>query len=412
MKKTFILLLCMAGVFFVSCERANVLTPGIWRATLITEHAAEIPFNFELVVSPTDTLIYIITGTDRYMVKDIRKDGDSLFIEMPLFSAKFALLIEDKMMSGQFIRSTYTMPVKMVPNDADRFKTVKGNLTQAAGRWLVTLKTSTGTRDIIGEFEEHSGIVTGSFLTPSGDYRFFEGTVDEQNKLMLSSFDGSFVRLFTADIRGDRLENVQLHSGNSVVEEGAGIKKPDAELPDAYAVTGLKKGYKTLGFSFPNQHGVPVSLKDERFKNKVVVLQISGSWCPNCLDESRFLMEIYRKYAPDVAMLCLAFERSTDFEEAKKEAMKLANTAGIEYDILITCQKTMAVQTALPELDNFKAFPTTIIVDKKGEVRQIHSGFSGPGTGIHYLNYVKEFEAFINTLLAERVKLYFIFRSV
>ena len=401
MKKNAIFTLLAALLILSSCGQKNVLTPGTWRAVLLTEHSVEIPFNFDLELSATDTIIYIITGSDRYKVTDIKMVGDSLFINMPLFSAKFALLLENGTLNGHFIRSSYTMPVSMVPHEPNRFKVEKGDINQAVGRWLVTLKTRSGTREIIGEFEENGGKVTGSFLTPTGDYRFFEGIVDQNNRLMLSSFDGSFVRLVTADIRGDRLENLKIYSGNSGLEEGSAIKKPDAELPDAYSVTGLKKGYKTLGFSFPNTNGIPVSLKDERFKNKVVVLQISGSWCPNCLDESRFLMEMNIKYAPKIEMICLAFERSADFEEAKREAMKLVHTAGITYDVLITAHNTSQVQTALPELENFKSFPTTIIVDKKGEVRQIHSGFSGPGTGIHYRNYVKEFEEFIGMLLAE-----------
>ena len=401
MKKFHLLTLLLAGLFFFSCGSKNHLTPGIWRAVLLTEQSVEIPFNFALELSPTDTLLYIITGADRYKVKDIKMVGDSLFIDLPLFSARFALLLENGRLNGNFIRSSYVMPVTMVPGEADRFKVAKGDISLAVGRWLVSLNTRNGIREIIGEFEEHDGKVTGSFLTPTGDYRFFEGTVSNENKLMISSFDGSFVRLFTADINGDRLDNVKMYSGNSGLEEGSAVKRPDVELPDAYAVTGLKKGYKTLGFSFPNLQGMPVSLGDERFKNKVVVLQISGSWCPNCLDESRFLMEMYHKYAPEVDMLCLAFERAADYEEAKTEALKLVETAAIEYDLLLSGYNTSGVQTALPELDNFKSFPTTIIVDKKGEVRQIHSGFSGPGTGIHYRNFVKEFEEFINKLLAE-----------
>ena len=401
MKKYFILTLLIANLLFSSCEQENTLTPGIWRAVLLTEHKVEIPFTFDLELSPADTLIHIITGEDRYKVTDISMVEDSMFINMPLFSAKFALKLDDGKLSGHFIRSAYSMPVEMVPGESNRFKVTQGDASLAAGRWLVSLNTRNGTRDIIGEFEAHQGKVTGSFLTPTGDYRFFEGTVDNHNQLMISSFDGSFVRLFTAQINGDRLENVKMYSGNNSLEEGTAVRNPTVELPDAYAVTGLKKGYKTLGFSFPNMKGEAVSLKDTRFKNKVVVLQISGSWCPNCLDESRFLMEMYRKYAPKIDMLCLAFERSSNFDEAKQEAMKLVSTAGIEYDVLITAHPTSAVQTALPELENFKSFPTTIIVDKKGEVRQIHSGFSGPGTGIHYKNFVKEFEEFIEKLFAE-----------
>ena len=401
MKKTSILTLFIAGILSLSCGEKNSLTTGIWRAVLLTDNSVEIPFNFDLKISGADTLIYIITGDDRYEVKDIRMAGDSMFINMPLFSSGFALLLENGELSGNFIRSTYTMPVRMVPKDADRFKVDVGNSAPAAGRWLITIDSRGGGREIIGEFEERSGMVTGSFLTPTGDYRFFEGTVDSENRLMLSSFDGSFIRLFTADINGDRLDNVKIYSGNRSLEEGSGVRKPDAELPDAYAVTGLKKGYTTLGFSFPNLRGEPVSLKDERFKNRVVVVQISGSWCPNCLDESRFLVEMYNKYASGMDVVCLSFERTTDFEEAKKEVTNLVNTVGITYDVLITGHNTSGVQNALPELDNFRSFPTTIIVDKRGAVRQIHSGFSGPGTGVHYRNFVREFEEFIGKLLAE-----------
>jgi len=393
-----ILSLFIGGIILCSCTPKNELTPGIWRAVLTTESTAEIPFNFDLKITPEDTLIYIITGSDRYEVKDIKMVGDSLFINMPLFSSGFALKLENRELTGNFIRTSYTMPVKAVPGDADRFKVTKGNSALAAGRWLVTL----GRSEIIGEFEESNGIITGSFLTPTGDYRFFEGVVDDKNTLMISSFDGSFVRLFQADIVGDKLENVKMYSGLKSVSEGFGISKPDAELPDAYSVTGLKKGYTSLGFSFPNLNGDPVSLKDEKFKDKIVVVQISGSWCPNCLDESRFLMEMKKKYSSNIEMLCLAFENVAEFEDAKREAMNLVNTAGITYEVLVTGYTSRNVAIALPELENFKSFPTTIVIDKKGVVRSIHSGFSGPGTGIHYKNFVKEFEELIEKLIAEK----------
>ena len=398
MRKLILSLFVVGGLILCSCTPKNKLTPGIWRAVLTTESSAEIPFNFDLKITPTDTLIYIITGSDRYEVKDIKMVEDSLFIQMPLFSSGFALKLENRELTGDFIRTSYKMPVKAVPGDADRFKVTKGNSALAAGRWLVTL----GRSEIIGEFEESNGIITGSFLTPTGDYRFFEGVVDDKNTLRISSFDGSFVRLFQADIVGDKLENVKMYSGYRSVSEGFGISKPDAELPDAYAVTGLKKGYTSLGFSFPNLNGDPVSLKDEKFKDKIVVVQISGSWCPNCLDESRFLMEMKKKYSSNIEMLCLAFENVAEFEAAKREAMDLVNTAGITYEVLVTGYTSRNVATALPELDNFKSFPTTIVVDKKGVVRSIHSGFSGPGTGIHYKNFVKEFEELIEKLIAEK----------
>jgi thiol-disulfide isomerase/thioredoxin len=292
------------------------------------------------------------------------------------------------------------MPVTAVPNTGWRF-TEKPQTPSfsAAGRWLVKL----GENEIIGEFAEANGKVTGSFLTPSGDYRFFEGLVTSENKLMLSCFDGGFVRLFTADmVSNDSLSNVKMYSGFKSLEEGTAVRKEDAQLPDAYAITGMKKGYKTLGFSFPNLDGKAVSLKDEQFKDEVVIIQISGSWCPNCLDESKFLTEIFEKYQPNLEVICLAFERPEEFEAAKAEAMKLVNVAKIPYEVLISGYTPSKIKEALPELENFKAFPTTIIIDKKGNVRKIHSGFSGPGTGVHYTNFVKEFDTFVEELIAEK----------
>jgi Peroxiredoxin len=397
MKKIFYFSLAV-GLCLSACTPKNELTPGMWRAVLGTESGTEIPFNFDLQISPADTLIYIITGADRYEVKDVKMVGDSLFVTMPLFSSRFALKLEKGELTGQFIRSSYTMPVKAVPGVSQRFTQPAGNADLAAGRWLVNL----GRSEIIGEFEAANGKVTGSFLTPTGDYRLFEGIVDANNVLWLSCFDGGFIRLFTANIvNEDTMEHAKMYSGFNSVSEGAAIRKSDAELPDAYAVTGLKKGYTTLGFSFPNLKGEAVSLRDARFKDKVVIVQISGSWCPNCLDESRFLMEMQEKYSPNVEMLCVAFERVAEYEAAKKEAMNLVTTAGITYEVLLTGHTTSGVRDALPELENFASFPTTIIIDKKGKVRHIHSGFSGPGTGVHYRNFVKEFQELMEKLIAE-----------
>ncbi|MEN6619471.1 MAG: TlpA disulfide reductase family protein [Rikenellaceae bacterium] len=376
-----------------------VLQTGIWRGVLLTQDSTEIPFNFEVKITEGDTLIDIITGDSRFEVKDITKKGDSLFINMPLFSSRFAVALVEEGMTGSFIKSSYKMPFLAYPNQPYRIAAGQQKpTTSAAGRWLVKLAEN----EIIGEFEETNGKVTGSFLTPSGDYRFFEGIVTTENKLIMSCFDGGFVRLFSADmVSNDSLANVKMHSGFSSIEEGSAVRKEDATLPDAYAVTGLKKGYKTLGFSFPNMEGKAVSLKDEKFKNKVVVVQISGSWCPNCFDESRFLVEMYQKYQPNLEVVCLAFERSDDFETAKGEVSKLMAVAKIPYEILVTGYTPPKVKDALPELNNFKAFPTTLIIDKKGVVKKIHSGFSGPGTGVFYKEFVAEFSAQIEGLIVE-----------
>lgn len=399
MKRIISLIISFAAIASACTRGGSELNPGVWRAALYTSDSTEIPFNFNLVFNEGDTLMEILTGDNIYTVRDVSRRGDSLFVTMPLFSSGFALAIHDNIVEGKFLRATYDMDVKAWPGIDKRFLAEPSeNSSLAAGRWLVNL----GEREIIGEFSENNGRVTGSFLTPSGDYRFFEGILDQSGELMLSCFDGGFIRLFSARLEGkDSLSDVKLYSGFNNLEHGYAKRNENAQLPDAYAVTGMKKGYTTFGFSFPDLNGTAVSLKDERFKNKVVILQISGSWCPNCLDESKFLSEMKSKYDPSLEVVALAFERAEEYAAAKSEAMKLVEAAGINYNVLVTGHSPARLKEALPELDNFKAFPTTVYIDKKGNVRRIHSGFNGPGTGIHYKKFAEEFTSFVDTLIAE-----------
>jgi hypothetical protein len=56
----------------------------------------------------------------------------------------------------------------------------------------------------------------------------------------------------------------------------------------------------------------------------------------------------------------------------------------------------------LPQLVDIANFPTTIFVNKKGQIEKIHTGFSGPGTGEHYDEQKKEFYDEVKGLLAEK----------
>jgi len=183
------------------------------------------------------------------------------------------------------------------------------------------------------------------------------------------------------------------------------VKDANAKLPDAYSLTALKPGYTKMDFTFTDLNGKKVSLNDARFKNKVVILQIMGSWCPNCMDETAYLVNFYKKYHPKgVEIIGLAYERSTDYARSKKSLQQLVTRFGINYPVLVTgyTNDKKELTKSLPMLANFMGFPTTIIIDKKGDVRKIHTGFSGPGTGNYYAEFINEFEKLNDDLLAEK----------
>ena len=172
-------------------------------------------------------------------------------------------------------------------------------------------------------------------------------------------------------------------------------------MPDLYSLTYLKPGYKKLDFTYPDLNQKPVSLTDAKYKDKVVIVTILGSWCPNCIDETAFLAPWYKANKErGVEIIGLAFERKNDLAFAKTALTRLINRYDVQYDILFAgiADKKVA-SDALPALNKVLAFPTTIILDRQGNVAQIHTGYTGPATGKYYDEYVAEFNQTIDKLL-------------
>ena len=78
---------------------------------------------------------------------------------------------------------------------------------------------------------------------------------------------------------------------------------------------------------------------------------------------------------------------------------------GINYPILNTGvgpSDPLKAEKSLPQLDKIAGYPSTIFIDKKGEVRKIHTGFSGPGTGAFYITHIHSFNKLVDALVAEK----------
>lgn len=407
-----VFILSLTVVISSCAKKQQSLKSGIWRATLKTESAAEIPFNFEVTDSAGSTLIHIINGKERFRVNEITLKTDSVLIKMPLFDSEIRAKIKGKSLSGQWVRhladEDVSMPFNAKQGDSWRFfETNQSSKSNISGRWSATFTSSDGadTTIAVGEFSHENGRLIGTFLTPTGDYRFLEGTVSDE-KLYLSCFDGAHAYLFTGKLVNDStLTDGKFYAGLSAIENWVASKDANAILPDAYSLTTLKKGIKSINFSFPGLDGKKVSLSDPKFSNKVVLVQFLGSWCPNCMDETAYLVPFYKKYHQrGVEIVGLAYERTVDFERSKRNVSRLKDRFDVPYDLLLTgyTNEKGEVAKSLPMLNNFMAFPTLIIIDKRGLVRKIHTGFSGPGTGQHYTEFVQEFESTIDNLLAEK----------
>jgi thiol-disulfide isomerase/thioredoxin len=405
-----ILIVLLCNMSFAQTN--NKLRTGWYRAAITREDDAEIIFNAEVQLKNGKHVMYIRNAAERLLVDDIKLAGDSVKIEMPFFESFFHLQIQkDGSLKGTWTKAgsakMLEFPVEFVYSKKERFAVTETTTTtqNSTGRWQVTFTRPNGTdRPAIAEFQQKGSALTGTFLTPSGDYRFLEGVVNGDS-LLLSCFDGSHAYFFTATISGNEIKNGMYYSSAAPAEKWTATKNAKAALPDSTQLTQLKPGESKLNFTFKDVNGKNVSINDARFKNKVVVIQIMGSWCPNCMDESKFLSSFYKEYKnKGVEVIALAYEYSTDFNRSKASVQKFIRRFSIQYPVLITPVTTsdeQRTEKTLPQLTPIRSFPTTIFLSKAGNVAKIHQGFYGPGTGDFYTEFKADFYRTIRSLLAE-----------
>ena len=402
-------ILLLALVALASCNNSTKLKTGIWRATILTA-GGDLPFGLEIQQEGDGYHVRVINGDEKLkMDKSFIKD-DSLHIPMEIFDAEIIAKVEGDKLTGYwkkmrsdftFIKGDFSAEHGKTYRFSDFNEAPKATLANKYDVLFLSADKQDSTQSV-GVFQTKGTQVQGSFLTTTGDYRYLAGDI-VGDSLMLSCFDGTHAFLFKAKIEGDKLTG-GFWSGVSGYESWTATKDDSAALPDVTKLTYLKEGYKTVDFSFANTDNKKVSISDDAYKGKVVVIQIMGSWCPNCMDESRFLAPWYKKNKDrGVEIIGLAYEKSTDTSFAFPKIKRMKDRFGIDYQVLLagTNNKEEASKT-LPMLNRVIGFPTTIIIDKKGQVREIHTGFSGPGTGKYYDEFVSDFNRLIDKLLAEK----------
>jgi thiol-disulfide isomerase/thioredoxin len=240
--------------------------------------------------------------------------------------------------------------------------------------------------------------INGTVRTETGDYGYMEGVV-RGNRFSMSNFNGYRAYMMDGYLNKDTLSGY-LYTGNYNAVPFKGFKDAGFELPDPYGLTKMKDGYNEFKFSFENTEGQIVSNSDKKFDKKITLIQLMGSWCPNCLDESRYLSKLVEKF-DDIMLVSIAFEFAKNKEQALNNLKKLKNRLNINYDLLLaqygSSDKSIALEK-LESLDTLISYPTLIVVDKNKKVRRIHTGFNGPATGIKYEDFKKDFEELIVSL--------------
>lgn len=399
-----IYLLSSCGQTQTENERLDIPT-GIWRGVIATQEV-EIPFNFVMDKNEQGLItMTLINGEEQILIDDIAVSKDSLFIPMHIFDTQLRVRFDGTRLTGSWIKNyvkDYVLPFSAIPGHDFRFEQVEESAVNMSGRYKVYFLTENDSSEAVGIFHQSGDRLTGTFLKATGDYRYLEGNVSGKN-FHLSTFDGEHAYLFYGNVSPNGYLEGMYTSGKTWTQAWIGVPDESASLPDPDSLTFLKEGYNSIEFNLPNMKGDMVSLNDDRFTDKVVIVQISGTWCPNCMDETKFLSSWYDQNAPrGVEIIALAFERKDEFDYAKSRIDRMVSKYGIHYEFLFAGQsKSGEVLKVLPMLNQFKSYPTTIFIDRSGRVRKIHTGFSGPGTGEAYATFVEDFNLYMDKLLAE-----------
>lgn len=395
-------------IVLVSCKSEKVQTKtlqeGTYKALLKVNDSIDIPFIFEVL---TNSELQIFNGEEIIEVDEIIYKNDSVFIKPPVFEGYLAAIITKTGLEGNYITEDLnrSVPFKAIYEETARFEVANKAETDVSGNWETIFSPDSESDKYMakGIFKQENNKVTGTFRTMTGDYRFLEGVLDG-NQLKLSTFDGAHAYLFLATVTDSSMQGT-FYSGNHYKEPFIANRNESYELPDANNLTYLKEGFEKVAFSFPDENGNMVSLEDERFKNKVVLIQIMGTWCPNCLDESKYFNEFYKNNKDkDFEIIGLAFEYTDTQEKAFANIQRLKDRLNIDYPILLAqygSSSKVSAQEKLPMLNQVLSYPTTIFIDKTENVRKIHTGFNGPATGEKYTEFTREFEEFVGGLLEE-----------
>lgn len=385
-----------------STEKNKKIKSGVWHTDLIISKNNTIPFNF--LFDYKSKLVTIINADEQIELKTLELNGNNFSLSFPIFNSKIIGKINSKKhLEGYWYNYTksddYKIPFVSYYNNNKRFNQTISNTENFVGKWEVTFDYNDEKEKAIGLFNFKNNSIYGTFLTETGDYRFLEG-ISFNDSLKLSCFDGTHAFLFNAKLNNDTLWG-DFYSGIHYHTNWFAVKNENFELRDPEKLTYLIEE-KPLNIIARDLNDDDYLFPNNQTKSKVTLVQILGTWCPNCLDETKYLQTLEQKYPNEIEIIGVGFEVGKTNQEKIEKLKTYQKYLNINYTLLLggnACKP--CAEDVFPMLNGIMSFPTLIIIDKHNNVRKIHTGFSGPSTGTYYDEFVNHTNKFIENLLKE-----------
>jgi thiol-disulfide isomerase/thioredoxin len=327
--------------------------------------------------------------------------GDRVTLELADYAASITARLAGDSLTGSYSNVGNRGP-RTIPLRAGR-GTWPATPAPAAllGRWDATYFSDFGDSPRVFELRNGPAGLEGTIISNTGDYGHFAGQV-LGDSFALAHFDGSFVYLLTGALHGDTLRGV-FHAGLrsqtpwiALRSSGRRHLTPPAEITRADTTRAFR-------FAFPDLNGRMVTERDPRFRGKVVLVDVFGTWCPTCHDAAPDLVRLYRKYhGRGLEIVGLAYEVSGDSAVDARLVRRYRDKFAIPFPLLLAgINDTEAAAATLPQLQGFTSFPTTVFLGRDGRVRLVHAGYLGPASGDQHRRQVEAFEREVERLLQE-----------
>lgn len=440
MRSTFRLLLpalpAAIALFLTGCITSDSAytraAPGIWRGVLTLEapvyavakkdsvsllseqfQPGQLPFNFEVKYIDNERFVVeFINGDERIVCDSIRwgRDRttarDTINIYFPEYQTYLHADIRGNAMQGYFInplKADSKVPFIADSGKGHRFTTLlEPPVADLSGEWATLLGVNEDNPErAIGEFKQNGNHLTGTFRTETGDYRFLEGTV-QGRKFWLSCFDGVHLYLFSGSVQGDSLQG-EFRSGKRPPVLWTSWRDPKFQLGNPDSLTTARAGVG-VNFNLKTPDGRDLTYPSPAFDGKVKIFTVMGTWCPNCRDEQNFLRDFLAEHpdlAKQITVVGFSFERKQDPAQANAHLLDYKKKMRLPFEVVLAgeANKDEAAKF-FPALSQVMAFPTMLILDKKGQIRRVHTGFDGPATS-KYADFKQHFTSLMGELVQE-----------
>jgi thiol-disulfide isomerase/thioredoxin len=387
-----------------SAARAQSLA-GRWDAT-VTAGGVEVPFRMEIAGAGSSVKGTFFNGDEKMASSSGTFANGALALEWDALGTKLDATLTDGHLDGQYSRGTRGAPLAFHAKKFVAAKTSDDRVPSIAGLWILNLpqKSSKGESAWQLIVRQSGAEVSAAILRVDGDTGTLTGTYRD-GTFVLGHFSGARpLRVEITPQADGSLSVVQNREAPIVAVRDDQAKAKGLPQPtDPTRFTSVKDPSEPFHWSFPDLKGTIVSDTDEKFRGKVVIVDISGSWCPNCHDETPFLVDLYRKYHDrGLEIVALSFEEAAQLQNPTRLRAFIKHY-GITYTVLLPGEPKDASEK-LPQAVNLNSFPTTFFVGRDGRVRSAHAGFPGKASGRFHEEAKAEMTRTVEQLLAERVQ--------